>query len=443
MAIAGALVALGVLALAWGLFATDSFGSALPLLGLGLIALFVGVAMLGGRAIRPLASAVGWPIERLRGVTGRLARENTLRNPARTATTAAALMIGVALVVFVAVFAASLKRSVDDALDEAFTGDLIVLNVDGFSPIPAAVAPDLETVEGVETASPIAGAGALIEGEERIVTGIEPATIATVGEFDWQEGSDAVLADLGPRGAVAESDWAAESGFGVGDEVTLTAPDGDEESFEIEGTVRDRTGLITDSIAVPISTLREEFDARQDFAVLVGFAEGADLEATQERVDERLAATFPNAEARDQQQLKDEQAQQIDTLLVLIYVLLALSVFISLFGVVNTLVLTIFERTRELAMLRAIGSSRRQIRRMVRYESLITAMIGAIVGAVIGVAIAIAAVAALADEGLILSIPVIAVFVVLILAGFAGVIAGIAPARRAAKINVIEALQYE
>jgi putative ABC transport system permease protein len=442
-AVATTMVVLAVLALGWGLFGTSSFGSALPLLGVGLILLFLGVAMLAGRIIRPLVSLIGRPIERLRGVTGQLARENTLRNPGRTATTAAALMIGVALVVFVAVFAESLKSSVNDALDRAFTGDLIIFNVDGFSPIPAGVTTDLAGVDGVGVVSPLAGSGAKIAGEDRTITGIDPDSLTEVADLDWQQGSDAVLAELGPNGAVAESDWASENGIDVGDALTVTAPDGGKVVVEVKGTVRDSTGLVTDSLAVPVSILREYFDVREDFAALVGYAPGADPDATRKRVDEELATTFPNAEARDQQQFKDEQREGINQLLVLIYVLLALSVFVSLFGVVNTLVLTVFERTRELGMLRAIGSSRRQIRRMIRYESLITAMIGAVIGAVIGVGIAVAAVVALEGEGLILSVPVVGIVVVLILAGVAGVLAGVPPARRAAKIEVMEALQYE
>ena len=202
-------------------------------------------------------------------------------------------------------------------------------------------------------------------------------------------------------------------------------------------------GLLVSTIALPIATLKDRFDARQDFALLIGFTPGADATATRDRIDKLLEQRFPQAEARDQQELKQEQEDGINQLLALIYVLLALSVIVSLFGVVNTLVLTIYERTREIGMLRAIGASKSQIRRMVRYESLITAMIGAIIGAVIGLLVAIAAVEALKDDGLVLGIPIVGIIFVLIASGVAGVFAGIWPARRASKIEVIEALQYE
>jgi putative ABC transport system permease protein len=161
------------------------------------------------------------------------------------------------------------------------------------------------------------------------------------------------------------------------------------------------------------------------------------------RVDNALASSFPNVESRSEKQLKADQREQLNKLLVLVYALLALSIIISLFGVVNTLILTIHERTREIAMLRAIGTSRRQVRRLIRYESVITAMIGAIVGAGIGLLLAVVSVKALADEGFVLSIPYPILVIMLILAAVAGVAAAIVPARRASRINIIEALQYE
>ena len=396
--------------------------------------------------ISPLASLVGKPIERLRGVTGRLARENTLRNPSRTATTSAALMIGVALVVFAAVFASSATKSVGDALDETFSGDLIIANTDGFSPISPDIARQVAKVDGVDAVSPISGAPAEVElatAKQTLLTGLDPGTLTKVAELDWVDGDDATLTGLGADQAIVESKWAEDNGVSVGDTVTLMTATGEEIPVRVEGSIRDRVQLLVSSVALPIDTLRDRFDARQDFADLVGFASGADAEATRDRVDKLIEDRFPQAEVRNQQEFKQEQEDGINQLLALIYVLLALSVIISLFGVVNTLVLTIYERTREIGMLRAIGASKSQIRRMVRYESLITAMIGAIIGAVIGLLVAIAAVEALKDDGLVLGIPIVGIIFVLIASGVAGVFAGIWPARRASKIEVMEALQYE
>jgi putative ABC transport system permease protein len=443
-AVASMLGALGALAIGWGLFATESAGAAFQLMGPGLVLLFVAIAMLSNRLIRPIASLIGWPLERLRGVTGRLARENTLRNPSRTTTTAAALMIGLALVTFVATFAAAISKSVDESIDRSFAGDLILVNTDGFSRIPGGVAEQVRQVQGVETVSPVASADARIKGAgKRVVNGIDPRTIDDVGNLDWVDGSDATLAKLGRDGAIAESDWAKDEGIDVGDRVTLTTPTGKRTVYEVLGTARDEPGIFVQSIAIPLDTFARDFGISQNDAVYVGFAPGAGFEAARAGVDRVLARDFPNVESRSQQQLKDDQREQINRLLLLIYALLGLSIIISLFGVVNTLILTIHERTREIGMLRAIGTSRSQVRQMIRYESVITAMIGAIIGAAIGLVLAIVAVQALADEGLVLSIPYPLLVIMLILAAVAGVAAAIAPARRASRINVMEALQYE
>lgn len=443
--IATALGAVGVVAIAGGLFSGGGLGSALPLLGLGLVLLFVAIAMLGGRLVAPLASLVGRPIERLRGVTGKLARENTLRNPGRTATTASALMIGVALVVFVIMLGSAITKSVTDALDKTFTGDVAIYNVDGFSTISSQIAPAVAEIDGVAASSPSSASGGRIDGidGDQFINGIDPATLADVAELDWVEGSDETLAELGSNGAIVESTFAEENGIAVGDTLTLTTPNGGTVEVVVEGSARDRIALLVQSVAVPNDLLRDSFDVRQDFVVLAKFEEGADPAAVRAAIDDLLASEYPNAEARDQQELREEQEQSINGLVSLIYVLLTLAVILSLIGVGITLVLTVLERKRELGMLRAIGASRSQVRRMVRYESLITAMIGAIIGAVIGIAIGFAAVKALEDEGLVLSFPVLAIVVVLVLAAVAGVLAGIWPARRASRIEVMEALAYE
>jgi putative ABC transport system permease protein len=442
--VAAALTALGALLILWGLFQTDSAGTAFQLMGPGLVLVFIGVAMLSSRVIRPIASVVGWPMERLRGVTGRLARENTLRNPGRTTTTAAALMIGLALVTFVGTFAASLTKSFDDALDQQFAGDLILVNTDGFSRIPGGVTERVREVKGVSAASPLASADGRIKGTgKELVSAIDPATIGRVANLDWDEGSNRTLAQLGPNGVIAEAQFAEDNDISVGDRITVTTPTGKRAVYTVRGTTRDEAGLVVESIAIPIQTFERDFGVTQDDAALVAFARGVPFETARARVDRVLTRDFPNVESRSQSQFKEDTREQINQLLVLVYALLALSVIVSLFGVVNTLVLTIHERTREIGMLRAIGTSRAQVRQLIRYESVITAMIGAVIGAGLGLLLAIVAVTALADEGFVLSIPFGLLVVMLILAAVAGVVAAIAPARRASRINVIEAVQYE
>jgi putative ABC transport system permease protein len=439
MLIVGSVVLLGI-----GLFGGGDSGTVLPTLGLGLVLLFIGLAMVGDRFVGPLASALGWPIERLRGVTGRLARENAQRQPGRTATTAAALMIGVALVVFVGVFAASIRGSINDTLDRQFAGDLAIVNTDGFSPIPSKISTDVATVDGVGVVSPVAFLPVRIEpgGDEPLISGVEPDTIGSVANLDWAEGSDATLTGLHDDQAIIDEDWADKQGFGVGDTIQLIGPSGDQIQVTVAGITHD-SKFIVENVALTRSAVRDQLGARDDATVFANYAPGADPAATRAAVDKLLADRFPNAEARSQEEFKQDQADQINQLVALIDVLLGLSVLISMFGVVNTLSLTIFERTRELGMLRAIGTSRRQVRRMIRYESVVTALLGALTGAVIGLALAIAAVQALSSEGLTLSVPATLPVIVLIAAILIGVVAAIGPARRASRIDVLEALQYE
>jgi putative ABC transport system permease protein len=442
--VASLISLLATILILYGLFGTSSAGAALELMGPGLVLLFVGVAMLSNRAVRPLATAIGWPIERLRGVTGLLARENTLRNPSRTSTTAAALMIGLALVTFVATFAAALSKSFDQAIDRVFAGDLALVNTDGFSRIPAAVADEVRGVPGVSVVSPVASGDARIAGAgKQLVNAIDPATVDRVANIDWRDGSNATLAELGSSGAIVESQWGKDHGIGRGDTVGVTTPTGKHVTYVVRGSARDEAGLLFKTISIPRSTLARDFAITSDDVDLVEFTPGTSFDTARKSVDTSLARTFPNVESRSQKQLKDDQHEQINKLLLLIYALLALSVIISLFGVVNTLVLTIHERTRELGMLRAIGAGRAQVRQMIRYESVITAMIGAVIGAALGLLLAIVAVEALADQGFVFSIPYRLIAVMLLLAAVAGVVAAIAPARRASRINVMEALQYE
>jgi putative ABC transport system permease protein len=442
---AAVMVALGTAFILRGLFASEDLTPALVQLGIGLVLVFVGVALLGGRFVPPVASVIGWPIERLRGITGRLARENSQRQPGRTATTAAALMVGVALVVFVGVFSSSLRASVDDTLERQFVGDVAILHLDGFSPISQRIPEELADLDGVEAVAPFAFTPARIEEVDREVTlnGIEPEGVAALANLDWAEGSDELLAELGRTGALVEEGWGDRNDVAVGDRLTIAGPDGRQVTVTVRGSVRDQAGLIVPNLAVPRATLREELGATDDFSTFAGFASGVDSDLMRQRVEALLDDRFPNAMARSQEELRDEWAEEIDQLIAMIYVLLGLSVLISVFGVVNTLSLTILERTRELGMLRAIGTSRSQVRRMVRYETVVTVLLGALVGAVIGLGLGVVAVEALEEEGLILSVSPVLPIVVLVLAAGLGVLAAIGPARRASRVDVIEALQYE
>jgi putative ABC transport system permease protein len=438
-----ALLTLGGIALAClGLFGVVADSSAAAAaVGAGAVATLLGVSMFSPRLVRPIASVVGWPLERLRGITGRLARENAVRKPGRTAVTSAALMIGLAVVVFVTVFAAGISSSVGNAIDRNFQGDL-VLQSDGFTPIPRAVAEEAEQVDGVRTASSLTLAGGVYEGDDILVSGVDPARVSEVLTLDWEEGSPRVLSSLSPRGAVLDDAWADSNGLDVGDRLTVRTPLERDVRLTVEGTVKDNADLLGNLVTTE-ATLRRQFGARGPSMTLVRLAEGTDADAVQEEISQRVELRFPTVETLNQQELKDDLEEQINDLVLLFYVLLALAIIISLLGIVTTLALSIHERTRELGLLRAVGMSRRQVKTLVRYESIITALIGAILGTILGIVFAALVSRPLADEGFELAYPIGTLAILLVLAALAGVLAAILPARRAAKLDVLRAVAYE
>jgi putative ABC transport system permease protein len=441
IAIGAALTIVGVAVMLLGLFGALDPGEVA--VGLGAAAVFIGVTLLSPRLVTPLASAVGRPLERLRGVPGRLARENAVRNPNRTAATAAALMVGLALVSFVAVFAAGLRGSIDDAIDSTLTGDLIVSNEDGFSDIPAAITSAVAAVDGVEVASPARSTQDEVKGiGDGYLTLVDPLTAADVLSLDWQQGSQDLLANLGTTNAVIDEAWGDDNGLGVGDTFEALTASGETITYTVTGTFKDTTDFIGNYAASGRNA--EAYGEDQNVSnVYLTLDDAADPDEVRANLDETLDAQFPLAKSESPEQLKDTIAGEIETLLNVIYALLALSVIVSLFGIVNTLALSIHERTRELGLLRAVGTSRRQVRQMVRYESVITALIGGLLGAILGVIFAVVISRPLADEGFILSIPVGTLIVLLVLTILAGVLAAIGPARRASRLDVLKALAYE
>jgi putative ABC transport system permease protein len=438
-----ALFVVGGLALVLrSVFGAGSTTTTLLGLVVGAILVFVGMAMVSRWIVRPVARAIGWPIERFTPVVGRLARENTIRNPGRTAVTSAALMIGLGLIVFVAVFVNGLRTSFTGALDRSVKGDLIITHQQGFGPIPTAIVPAAQSADGVEAASGTSfDQVELPDGSKTYVNGVETGTFQQVYEFTWVEGgSPEVLSRLGTSGMLVEENTANDKRYDVGDTVRVTGPTGESLELEVLG-IYDDPQLFT-GILVSEPTFRDLSALTSAEVILVRFEDSADPDAAQRSVENALQR-FPVAKVQSNAEYKQSIEEQVNTILYLFYALLGMAVVISLFGMVNTLALSVFERTREIGMLRAIGTTRRQLRRMIRYESVITAALGGLLGVAVGVVFAWIVALGLEDEGLAFSVPYAQLVVALVVATIAGVLAAVLPARRASRLNVLDALHYE
>jgi putative ABC transport system permease protein len=439
--IAAVIVALAVVALGYGTLADGiAIGDRFALLGLGVLALFIGVAMLSSRLVRPLVQVVGIPARRFGGAAGKLAEGNAQRNPGRTASTAAALMIGIALVTFVSVLAQGLRVSNSDAIERQIQSDLIVTSQDGYSEFPAAVGDAVAGVDGVQTVSNVRQEIAKIAGNGANLTGLDDR-INQVYDFRWEEGSDEVLGQLGSNGAVVPDNVAEDRDLGVGDTVAVLTPDNESRDFVVRGIYEGSPFYpLLGTASVSQEAFDELYDRPRNRFTLLDVA--GDAASAKPRIESALEG-FPDTRVQTRPEWIDKEDQEIQQFLLLLYVLLALSVIISLFGMVNTLALSVFERTRELGMLRAVGMTRRQTRRMIRHESVITALIGAALGLPLGIFLAALVTRALGQYDLRFELPITQLVVLAIVAGIAGLLAAITPARRAARLNPLEALHYE
>jgi putative ABC transport system permease protein len=429
----GALSLLGIVAFVAGLT-----GSGILWVGIGALLMFVGAFVLGPLVARPFARALGAPVARVSGVTGVLARENAMRNPKRTAATASALMIGVGLVGFITIFAASTKVSFGNTIDNTFSGDFIVTSGQfGAGGLDPAFTARLNELPEVETAAGIRAGMAEIDGGVQSLLGTYPATFELFDVKPIAGSPD----DLDANSIAVFEDVAKEKDLEVGDRL-LT-------EFAATG----RQDLIVRFIygenqpagdyLLGIEAFEANFPDQLDFQVFVKQADAVSgTDAL--RAVEREANRYPGAKVLDQTEYKAEQTQFVDQILGLVYALLFLAIIIALLGIGNTLALSIFERTRELGVMRAVGMTRAQLRSTIRWEAVIIALQGTLLGLVVGVFFGWALVTALKDEGLnTFTVPWVSLAIVVVLAALAGVIAAVLPARRAAKLDVLRAVVTE
>lgn len=417
------VTAVGVAALLAGL------SGEIVLVGIGALTTFVGVSVLGPVLARPIARAFGLPL-RLRGLSGELATRNAMRNPKRTARTASSLMIGVGLVGFITVFAASAKTSVAGSLETEFTGTHIV-QVGAFDN-SAGLSPDLADAlradPGIDAVAQARLSPAIVDGAATDAFYAFDAT--TIDELFALGTVDGDLDRLGADGIAVAEDRATEEGWTLGSTVPVTFPAGDT-TFVVRAIYSSGTDWVG-RMFVDLDAFRANGGEELDYRVYVSGDEAA-IDAA--------AAPYASAQVLDKDAFLDEVSSEIDTMLGLFYAMLVLAIVIALLGIANTLALSIFERTRELGLLRAVGMSRSTVRSTIRWEAIIIAIFGTTLGLVVGTFFGWATVRAMADEGIdTLTVPVGNLAVVAAIAGVAGAFAAILPARRAAKLNVLDAL---
>ena len=430
----------GFAALAYGLFGSGlSTTQILVFMGIGTVLIFFGVAFFTSQLVVPLAHVLGGPAAAIAGAPGVLARENSMRNPQRTASTAAALMIGLALVTLVAMLAQSILASFFDAVDKIWVTDYAVTAQNNYSPIPIAVAKPLRAIPGVTAVVGVrAGQVRAFDGT-RSITAVDPGA-SKVFNIDWTAGSPAVMESLGADGAFIDESFAKDHMLQVGSPVEMLFPNGQRKTFHIKGIFDAPTGGSPfGEVTISSAAFDRLVQSPKDLFVFVTTQGGVSDANTQKL--ERALAGFPNAKVQDRQEFKDNQASGLKQVLNILYVLLALSVIVSLFGIINTLVLSVFERTREIGMLRAVGTTRTQIRLMITLESVVTALMGAAIGIALGVVLAVLLIVRV--DFLILAWPIGSLLLFAFAAVIVGLIAAVLPARRAARLNVLEALQYE
>jgi putative ABC transport system permease protein len=433
MIVGVALTLLGAGMMTAGLVGEGNTGASM--VGIGVLGVLLGVALMSPVLGRPVLQGLGAAYRAAFGTVGTLAQENTLRNPRRTAATASALMIGLALVTTMSVLGASINKSIEVAVQEEFTTDYLVSSPT-FQTFSTGIAERIRDIDGIGEVVQQQSLGSAIDGDGSFISAADGAAVAATYDINLAAGT----LDVG-RGGIALSEPTADSlGVDVGDSVTLTFPAGDERA-EVQG-IYEQSNILNDAL-VPFSTLEAAQIPRQDSVVSVNAAEGTSPDELGTALEE-VVADLPIVTVQNQEDFTEAQRASVNTLLYLIYALLGLAIVIAVLGIVNTLALSVIERTREVGLLRAVGLSRRQLRRMVRLEAIAIAVLGAVLGIVTGLVFGVVLQQALADQGITdLAVPVWQLVLFVVVAAVVGVLAAVLPARRAARLDILKAIMTE
>ena len=443
--IAGIVSLLGLALLLTGLFGGGPATARMASMAGGAVLVFVGIALTARHIVRPVAWFAGWPLERAFHTPGRLARENAMRNPGRTATTSSALMVGLGLVIFVAVFAAGMKATVDGSFDRLMTSDLMITS-ESFEPVPNEAGEALAAVPGIRASTPQFLDQVEVNGEPSsatvdMINGVEPAQLAPVYAFEWRHGgTDRLLDRLTGTAALVEEQFAKTHAIAIGEDFIVQTGTGPRVHLQAIGEYRDP--MLMQGLVVNRPTFERVSAIPDPFAYLIRISDRTDPAAVKAAVKQAMDE-FPAAKVQTTDEYREAIGARLDQMVYLLYAMLAMSVVISLFGIANSLFLSIHERTREFGLLRAIGATRTQVRRIVRYESVITALIGGLLGIAIGLLFGYLMTAALADLGLSFSVPFAQLAGFLVLAVVVGILAAVVPARRGARVDVLRALHSD
>ncbi len=406
--------------------------------GVGAALLFIGLAVLSAAFARPLGRTLGAPIRVAFGAVGRLATENAVRNPGRTAVTSAALMIGVALMVFVTILASSLEATTNQLIEDTFKTDLVVQPIGfggaGLSPL---IADEIEALPEIELVTRTRQGPMLVEGDVEFISAAELSKLTEAIDIEVIEGD---LSTVGIDEIAISEDAAGDLDVRIADSLDVEFARTGEQRL-IVAAIYEEAGPAGD-FYLDLESYKQNFVEDFDQSLFVRFDRSFDTSAAREAV-ETVLDDFPGATSLDQSEFADQAITGIRGFVGLVYALLALALVIAFVGIVNTLLLSVIERTREIGLLRAVGATRRQIRRMVTWESVIIAVYGALLGSAVGIVLARALVEALDTDQIVFRLPIVQVVIAVALAMVAGVVAAIYPAQRASRLNVLEAIAYE